>query len=238
MIRLCFFLNGPYQSSDITIELESVKIVPLHLLNNSPSHIKMKKTIQTFVADGGIRHLAQKKISYFYANKKIIWFGDEDSLTQSSHRYLKKNTFIEKQTLSREKDVSDLGAILDFIGTLQWSEPVFIEIYGGLGGRRDHEIANIEEIRNFLFSLPQGGTALFHGGILLSGVPLKILRTGYSYFSIFANTGSVEVSGAKYSGHFHLKRASHGLSNESLGKPIGFVPHNGIMTICFEDSFG
>jgi thiamine pyrophosphokinase len=216
--RICLFLNGSFQLSSFEIEVD----------NNI-----CKNNILYYAADGGLNHI----IKHNFPLTNLCWVGDSDSLNKKSKDFLNKKNSPIKQIiqLNPMKDFSDLAALLDAILAQNFDDTLFIEIYGGLGKRRDHEVANIEEIKRFLSLLPKGGTALFHGGVVITSLPIKISNTNCRFFSAFANTGSIEIAGAWYSGRYSLERPSHGLSNEIRDKVLSITPYDTIVTLYFED---
>ena len=152
MQRICLFLNGAFELSSFKIKFKNNTLTPVHLLK------KNLNKVTYYAADGGLNHILKHKFSLSNLN----WIGDSDSLNKKSKYFLKKFS-VNSIHLNKEKDFSDLASILDKILEQNLNECLFIEIYGGLGKRRDHEIANMEEIKRFLSLLPQGGTVFFHG---------------------------------------------------------------------------
>ncbi len=142
---------------------------------------------------------------------------------------------IEEFSLKTIKDYSDFAIILDKILFESKDTQVFLEIFYGLGGRKDHEIANILEAERFISLLPKGGICYFHGGVIISSLELEIRKANKMNFSVFCknNTCEIEITGAKYSGNFSLKRPSHGLSNKAKGSRVFFKPKSSIFSIYF-----
>lgn len=92
-----------------------------------------------YCADGGARHM--KKLGIYPLE---IW-GDLDSVSDTIlEEYRQKNVVIRK--FSKDKDFTDGELILNYISEMKYDKIVVI---GGLGGRRDHELSNINLL--FLF---------------------------------------------------------------------------------------
>jgi len=195
-----------------------------------------------YVADGGLNYVIQKKIKY----QKIIWAGDYDSLTISSKKYLEKyslsnknnpskNFSIEEIPLNKNKNFNDFSVLLDSISSLNLNDSIFIEIFYGLGGRKDHEVANILEAERFISNLPFGGICYFHGGVIISSKEFEIKKANKMNFSIFnkGNISEIEILGAIYSGCQTITRPSHGLSNKAKGSTITVKPINSIISFYF-----
>ncbi len=92
-----------------------------------------------YCADGGARHMEELGI---YPLE--IW-GDLDSVPEELlEKYRSKDVVIKK--FSRDKDFTDGELILNHISSLDYEKIVVI---GGLGGRKDHELSNINLL--FLF---------------------------------------------------------------------------------------
>ncbi len=206
------------------------------------TNLKNIKDQILYAADGGLNHVLKNKIKY----QKIIWVGDYDSLNNvakkclDKHSLSKKNCpnhepFIEEISLKKIKDYSDFAILLDKILFESNETQIFLEIFYGLGGRKDHEIANILEAERFISLLPQGGICYFHGGVIISSLELEMRKANKMNFSVFCkkNICEVEITGAKYSGHFLLERPSHGLSNKAKGSRVFFKPKSSIISIYF-----
>lgn len=230
--KFIIFLNGKHVDSEVQAVSHEIK----------STNIKNIKNEILYVADGGLNHVLKNKTSY----QKLIWVGDHDSLNNVAKKYLDKQSqsnktcspkraFIEKISLGKIKDYSDFAILLDMILLESEENQVFLEIFYGLGGRKDHEIANILEAERFLSLLPHGGICYFHGGIILSSLELEMRKVNKMNFSVFCkkNTCEIEITGAKYSGHFLLERPSHGLSNKAKRSRVFFKPKSSIISIYF-----
>lgn len=92
-----------------------------------------------YCADGGANHMESLGI---YPQE--IW-GDLDSVSDEIlDKYSKKNVIIKK--FPRDKDFTDGELILRYVSEKKYDKIIVI---GGLGGRRDHELSNINLL--FLF---------------------------------------------------------------------------------------
>lgn len=225
MKRVCIFLNGHFEKTDYKIKIMEKTFSPFKGI--------IQQNADFYAADGGLNYL----LRHSKKPKKFCWVGDSDSLNKKSISYLasrQNQAHIKIVNLHTCKNLSDLAALLDLILAEKIKESLFIEIYGGLGKRRDHELANIQEVAQFLSKLPEGGAAFFHGGVVLTTLPLKFLQTPCLFFSIFAKN-SFEIRGALYSGRFLLERPSHGLSNQKNQKVLHINPMNKVVTIYFDE---
>ena len=230
--KFIIFLNGTYASSHVRVLCH----------NTCSTTIDKIKNENLYAADGGLNYIIKHNLN----SQKIMYIGDNDSLSRKSKKFLdKKNLninnynsktdYIEFKTLNKDKCFSDFAAILDLILKDNLKNQVFIEIFYGLGGRKDHEMANLLEAEKFLLNLPQGGLCYFHGGVILSTIACKIYPEKNLNFSVFSKYKKceIEISGAKYEGHILLERPSHGLSNQSTAKEVIFKPIGSLITIYF-----
>lgn len=198
MKKILIFLNGEW--------LPSKGILTIPEGNTPPS--------QLFIADGGYRHAKH----FESLPSHVEWWGDFDSTPPEA---LKEFAW-ERHEIPREKNLSDFAAILDRIQTL-FTEPLFIEIWGAIGGQRsDHERINLEEIKAFLAN--REGVVLCHPNLAFFRQTPVILdlpkETPFSVWSVLGQ-GHLRYKGCRYEGDVHLERPSHGLSNiaeESLVK--------------------
>ncbi|KAB8031847.1 hypothetical protein [Fluviispira multicolorata] len=226
------FLNGNHKSSSAQVNCAEIK--------SFDSKITQFDTL--YVADGALNHILRNKISY----QKIIWAGDSDSLDNKAKKYLDNSSLnnknqnsksypLEKILLVKNKDFNDFSVLLDRILKETTDHQVFLEIFYGLGGRRDHEVANILEAERFICQLPFGGICFFHGGVVISSLEFEIFKANKMLFSTFirGTNGSLEILGAEYNGHFSLERPSHGLSNRACGSHISFKPINTAISVYF-----
>jgi thiamine pyrophosphokinase len=230
--KFTLFLNGKQINSEVQIVSYKIK----------STNLKSIKDQTLYAADGGLNQILKNKISY----QNIIWVGDYDSLNNAAKKHLDKHSlsnknytpkgpFIEEISLGKIKDFSDFALLLDNILYESKETQVFLEIFYGLGGRKDHEIANILEVERFISLLPKGGICYFHGGIIISSLDLEIRKANKINFSVFCkkNPCEVEITGGEYSGNFFLERPSHGLSNKAKESRVFFKTKNSIILIYF-----
>ena len=248
--RIGLFLNGEFQTCDFELEIINPSATPVEVprddtllptdINQSktkilrPTHLSKqnnKNEVEFYLADGGLNYF----MDHQFFSSSFHWVGDADSLNEINSHFIEENCENKNKItrLNTNKDFSDLACILDIILEKKITEPIFIEIYGGLGKRRDHEIANIMEIKNFLSAHPKGGVAYFHGGVVLTTLPIHFLKTPSKGFSILDSQGMIEIKGARYSGSFLLNRPSYGLSNEIVNSSFSVSPQAGVMTLYF-----
>lgn len=93
-------------------------------------------TEHLFCADGG----AKKALELNYIPKEV--WGDFDSLDQTSLDLLKSNNVIIKK-FNKDKDFTDGELLISYVTSLNYDE---IYVIGGLGGRIDHMLTNINLI--------------------------------------------------------------------------------------------
>lgn len=93
-------------------------------------------TEHLFCADGG----AKKALELNYIPKEV--WGDFDSLDKTSLDLLKSNNVIIKK-FNKDKDFTDGELLISYVTSLNYDE---IYVIGGLGGRIDHMLTNINLI--------------------------------------------------------------------------------------------
>lgn len=230
--KFIIFLNGSNSLTNVDVIANKQKSSSLTDLNEN----------EIFIADGGLNHFLRNKIS----SNKIIWAGDYDSLTEKSKKFLDKNSvrnnmgqerelIVEEISLQKNKDYNDFSFLLEIIKKKSKNIPIFIEIFFGLGGRKDHELANIFEAKRFVKNHAPGGICYFHGGVIISSVNFEVICANKLTFSIFSDEDNVPISikGAKYSGNITLERPSHGLSNSAKGSRIFIKPNSSTILFYF-----
>ncbi|MBI9010279.1 MAG: thiamine diphosphokinase [Tenericutes bacterium] len=94
--------------------------------------------------DSGLEYLEK-------LNKPIdLAVGDFDSIKKEKYEKLKNNC-LEIVKLKPEKNLTDLAFTLDYVyNNIDYNE---IEIYGGISGRVDHLLANLNLIKKYEFSM-------------------------------------------------------------------------------------
>ncbi len=114
------------------------------LVSGGPEYLlpeKLDKDDATFIGiDEGVLFLQKRNIAPSAA------FGDFDSITDEDVESLKEQN-MNMFTFEQEKDMTDLEL------ALQWAfeqEPDRIELYGATGGRLDHEMINMQLLKQGL----------------------------------------------------------------------------------------
>ena len=169
----------------------------------------------TFViaADGGYEHLKRVGV------KPDLWVGDGDSLSDEAKTYLKEQD-IERIDLPVMKDETDMLYAVNC--ALQMGCQSF-HLYGGMGGRIDHTLANIT-VLSYLADLGKE-CFLYDGMTLLTAIKNKAItfpdgaEGAISIFSLAEESRGVTLRGLKYElENANLKSSSSlGVSNEFVG---------------------
>ncbi len=230
--KFTIFLNGTKSQSHIEVIADKLKSSTLSNLNEN----------EIFIADGGLNHFLKNKIT----SKKIFWAGDYDSLIEKSKKFLDKNSMrnkmkaekeiiIEEISLQKNKNYNDFSVLLDQISKRSTNNSVYLEVFFGLGGRKDHELANILEAQRFIKNHSAGGICYFHEGVIISSINFEVNNASNIRFSIFSDDNKVPITirGAQYSGSIVLERPSHGLSNVAKGSRIFIQPHSSTILFYF-----
>jgi hypothetical protein len=185
-----------------------------------------------YFVDGGIRHQnASEKIwrtvfktSSFPQN--IFWIGDRDSAETACELAL----FDEDQVmmLPQDKSFSDFAGALDRISQrtseVHAMQSLEMHVFGGLGGRLDHQWANLSEASLFVSRIAlvhqchvkiffEKDVAVFMGEMSFSSENI------WSVFKVNSSldfSSHFEIINATYSGQIILQRPSHGLSNSCI----------------------
>ena len=177
-------------------------------------------------ADGGYEYLLKNGI------KADIIVGDFDSLG-----YVPKGENVT--VLPKEKDETDTAAAVR-IG-IEKGADTFV-IYGGLGGRLDHTIANIQ----LICALNQKGYKAFllgEGSVITLVTDSDIVFDSrlLGYVSVFAHSEiceGVTIKGLKYClDNARLKNSQAlGVSNEFIGKPACISVKSGTLTVMWQQT--
>lgn len=193
-------------------------------------NIPLPQHTLAIAADGGADRAVQAGI------KTDLTIGDFDSI---SHQPDNDDHHIK---LPKEKDDTDMMAALK----LGWNRGYRrFHIYGGLGGRIDHSIANVASLCQLAHA---GGIGFLHGnGIILTAISQgslsfegwqPIRNRTISVFSASDISSGVDETGLKYELH-HARMdmtMSHGsgISNEFLDKkPAHISVENGTLLITY-----
>ncbi len=201
-----------------------------------------------YFVDGGFRHFKKKwqdlKLEKLKTGleqiPRIHWIGDADSMDSELHEFLHDNPSsgnVIKTTFDPIKDFSDFAAALDHIHYNCKGQRVFLEIFNGLGGRRDHEFINILEANRFAQQHQCACTIVFHPSVVVTNTPVDLHLARNSLFSIitFGKPAQVLIEGALYEGDILLQRPSHGLSNVATAETQKVSPVACTLTLFRED---
>ena len=139
--------------------------------------------------------------------------GDFDSLG-----YVPEGMSVK--AFSPEKDASDMELALEE-ALARGADAV--EVYGALGGRLDHTVANLQLLASFA-----------ERGLAVAAVRLPALPSGIvSVFSLTDVSAGVVEEGLKYGldGVALTNRTSWGLSNELVGTPARIALESGTLAV-------
>lgn len=171
-----------------------------------------------FICDGGMKYFSPKN----HLGEKIFFVGDLDSSScfSKKKKELQKRDDFQAVLLDSNKDVSDFGCALDLAKKEFDNHDIEIHIFGGLGGRRDHEWLNVLETVAWMSQQSAAVTCFFGNDLCLFNHKISLQKERGSVFSVwgFEQDIPVKIQGACYSGEFILKRPSHGLSNKKVGE--------------------
>ena len=163
-------------------------------------------------ADGGYDHLLQIGL------RADVVIGDFDSVTSSE---IWEDTICEKLTYPPEKDDTDMMLAIKLGLSRGFGQ---FNIYGGLGGRLDHTVANIQALSFLAEHSAQG--ILHHPDYELtviknSSFTVAKNKTGYiSVFSLSDTSENVTIKGLEYEleGATLTNSFPLGVSNAATGK--------------------
>lgn len=186
-------------------------------------NFEKKKGDMIIAADGGYSYLLSANI------EPDIVIGDFDSFLEIPHG---KNII----KLNPEKDITDMNAAVDVGLEKGYSDFV---IYGALGGRFDHSLANIQLVA-YLSRI--GKKALIRDGktviTAVTNSSINFDSTYKGYISVFSHSDICEnvcIKGLKYT----LKNAALknlfplGVSNEFIGEESEIIIGNGTAIIIY-----
>lgn len=191
----------------------------------SPCAITLSEEDLVIAADGGYDHLISMGL------RADIALGDFDSVTSYE---IWEDNICEKYTYPPEKDDTDMMLAIKLGLSRGYTD---FAIYGGLGGRLDHTLANIQALS---FIASEGARAvLYHEHYALtviknSSFTLSKDTSGYvSIFSLSDKSENVTIKGLKYEieGMSLTNTFPLGVSNEAVGKKGIISVENGILLI-------
>lgn len=189
------------------------------------------ETVLIIALDGGLVFCAENGITPDY----II--GDFDSLPVEKKFLLEKYPQERVMRLPCEKDDTDMLAAIKFVMEKRISDFV---IYGGLGGRLSHTIANIQCL---LYLKEKGLNGVLIGkdtkAFLLQNETFTFGEQQEGFLSVFAYSEKAEgvtLKGLKYELEDAELTAAYplGVSNEFIGKEAQVRVRNGILLIVMD----
>ncbi len=195
----------------------------------TPCEIDLTEQDLVIAADGGYDHLIGMGL------RADIALGDFDSVTAYE---IWEDTICEKMTYPPEKDDTDMMLAIK-LGLSKGYET--LAIYGGLGGRLDHTIANVQALS---YVAERGARAiLYHENYSLtviknSSFTLPKSTSGYvSVFSLSDKSENVTIKGLKYEieGETLSNTFPLGVSNEATGKKGVISVGNGTLAILWNE---
>lgn len=158
--------------------------------------------------DSGLEYLSD-------LNKPIdLAIGDFDSIDKAVYEKLKsKCTNIIK--LNPDKNMTDLAFALDYIyNNMDYNE---VEVYGGISGRVDHFLANINLIKKYQFSIKDNNHYIY-----MLGKGKHQIDNYKKYISFFAleDCYNLSIRGFKFSVNNYYLSTNDSLcvSNEGSGE--------------------
>jgi len=178
-------------------------------------------TYDTIIAaDGGSDHLKRIDIA------PHVLIGDQDSLEQPVHNDTTVISFPE------DKDASDMDLAITHAITLS---PPVIDIFGGMGGRHDHQFCNIMVLTNYTEHITirneHGNTQCIQDG----GITEIIKKTGSDNIITIMpvdKTAEITTSGLLYQlDNQVLERGSRGLSNIITKSSATIMVHSGTIVL-------
>ena len=194
------------------------------------SAIKLEENDLVIAADGGYDHLLEAGL------RADIALGDFDSVSSSE---IWEDTICEKMTYPPEKDDTDMMLAIK-LGLSKGFEQ--FAIYGGLGGRLDHSLANIQALAYLAEHRAQG--ILYH-----REYELTVIRNGsftipkdftgcVSVFSLSDMSKNVSIKGLQYEteGTTLTNSFPLGISNIAAGKKGIISVESGTLLILWHKS--
>ncbi len=182
----------------------------------TPCEITLSEDDLVIAADGGYDHLIRMGL------RADVALGDFDSVKSYE---IWDDTICEKLTYPPEKDDTDMMLAIKYGLSKGYGE---FAIYGGLGGRPDHTIANIQALtylaaegaRGILYHEKYSLTVIQNSSFIID----KNISGYVSVFSLSDTSENVTIHGLKYEleGATLTNSSPLGVSNEAIGKK-GFI---------------
>ena len=178
----------------------------------TPCPITLKTNDHVIAADGGYDHLVQLGL------RADVVLGDFDSVTSTD---VWADDFIEKITYPVKKDDTDMMLAVKLGLSRGYKQ---FSIYGGLGGRLDHTIGNIQVLsylakqgaQGILYHKDQCATVIASGSFILDkskGGTISVFSLSDECTNVCIKGLEYEVKGLTLTNTFPL-----GISNEATGK--------------------
>ncbi|MCT4544227.1 MAG: thiamine diphosphokinase [Vallitalea sp.] len=176
-----------------------------------------------------------KGVEYLYNISVLpdLMIGDFDSINQEVIKELSNNTNIKLKRFIAEKNETDTHlAILEAVKM----GSKHIDIFGGIGSRIDHTLANIHIL---LIPLKEGIKCRIinrNNVITLLNTNIKLKRDSYKYISLIPftnNVSGITTSGLKYElNEYTMEQGlSIGISNELIGDEATISIRDGVLII-------
>ena len=176
-----------------------------------------------FCADGGARHAKALNVV------PTLVMGDMDSIDGELLMWLDEHG-VEIRRFSAEKDYSDTELLLDYIFQEGFRD---IIVFGGTGGRLDHQLANILLLGKY--SVAGVSLRFVHSRGYIEGVREGVSvaldeKQGYLFsFFLLSDTAVVSLDGFRYGLSFSTvqRGATIGLSNVIESRNAIVTVHSG-----------
>lgn len=185
----------------------------------------LQEDMLLIAADGGMRYCRM------FCLKPDVCLGDFDSSDDSEIDYFGDSVILR---LPRQKDDTDMLAALKY-GMEQGCTEFYI--FGGIGGRLDHTIANLQCLV-YLKRRGCRGTMFFNGGsaLVLKNETLCLPARTEGLISVFAlspEAGGVTLEGLKYPLREAQLRNEFpiGISNEFTGRESRITVRDGELLV-------
>lgn len=237
MFRAVVFLAGPSRFSEVEKNESWPYWKPW--LHSAPHSLGLPDRV--YIADAGL-HTFLSWYDRLDANAQanihsILWCGDGDSLGDKGRELLSQTAARfegcwREHVYESSKDFSDCAAITSLIEyDLRHSDDtagLWVDVYGALGGRLDHELGNIFEFAASLSRIAAPSAYVLGGHSVVATCALSAHLGRGDTFSILPSNpqcnNSFQISHAQYSGEIEMRQPSHGLSNVAAGEPVTIVP--------------
>lgn len=196
----------------------------------SPCEITLQENDLVIAADGGYDHLIRMGL------RADVALGDFDSVSSNE---IWDDTICEKMTYPPEKDDTDMMLAIKLGLSRGFGQ---FAIYGGLGGRLDHTIANIQALSYLAEHHAQG--VLYHEDCALtvikdSSYTIEKTYAGcVSVFSLSNTSKNVTIRGLQYEveGITLTNAFPLGVSNSAVGKKGIISVENGTLLILWHNA--